>query len=345
MASRILLIIFTVTFLSACETSSYISLEVQRPAEVSFSAPISKIVVVDNSVAQPKDYGHLVYAFQKKQDNLSFDADVYRRLFIDNLVRKLKLENKISVLSDRVYSSKSFSDVKSIEMAEVNEIANKTNADLVLSVDNNLLASQFRLTYLPDENLYRLTFDAMQSVVLSVFERVDSSFRSQKLIHKDSLYWESFDFSSEAAMVRFPDRKICMEDLINHSIDRLAKKLFSNKEIVQRPLYATANSNMLDAARYAKKNKWAEAAYIWEFMYENSKNQRLKGFCAANLALYSEIIDQFDQAIYWVNVAKSSFQNDAKSRNIGDDRIMDSYAKELKQRKVEVVILQKQNVN
>ena len=345
MISRILLFIFATVILSACETTSFISLEVQRPAEVNFFAPVKKIVVVDNAVSQPNNFGHLVYAFQKNQDNLSFDAEAFRRLFVNNLVQKLKSDNKIPVSSSRIYSSKTYKDSKALESSEVKEIASSTGADVIISVDNSLIASLYRLNYVHDENLYRLTFDASHSTVLNVFEQVGDSILMNKVIHKDSLYWEAFDYSSEAVILRFPDKKICMEDLINHSVESLCKKLFSNKEIVQRTLYGKGISNMLDATRYAKQNKWTEASCIWEYEYEITKNNRLKGFCAANLALYNEVIDQFDQASYWANVAKGNFQKDDKSRINSDDKSMELYVKDLKQRKVEVTLLEQQKVN
>lgn len=343
MINRILLFIIAAVTFTSCDTTSFITLEVLRPAKVNFASPVSKIVVVDHSVAQPNKVGHYVYLFQKKEGTQSFNADSLKQQFVSALTQKVRIEKGIPVATRQVLSEKQYTDSQPLDMMMVKEIVDSTNANVIISIDNVAIQSLYRLIFLKNENLYRLTFDASHSCVLNIFEKNgDDSFATQTLVHRDSLFWENYNFFADEVVARFPNTKLCIGDLVNHSVDQLYKKLFPTKEIVQRTLYGTTAANMQDAARYVHQNKWQEASYIWEYEYERSKNTRLKGFCAANLALYCEICDKFDDAIEWAETAKTNFRLNTKSKINGDDQRMGDYASDLRQRKAEALMLDKQ---
>lgn len=341
MIQRVLYIVCLSLLMYSCESTSVVSLEIKRPAEVQFKQPIKSIVFVDHATDQPNNVGHTLSNFLRQQNNQVFNAKHFHSLFVSTFEKTLKSVQKYDVTCLRLHPKKKYDESTPIAQEELNAIFEKNGADLVISLDRFLLESSLKLNYIQAENMYRLTYDASNSAVFNLYQKQDQM-THQQLLHRDSLYWENFDYTTEAVISRFPDTKLCLTDLVSHSVDELYKKLFLNTEIVQRTLYESTQSDMLDAKRYVSQNKWQEASYIWQYWYEKSKNNRMKAFCAANLALYSEISDNFDDAILWANLAKEKFESDRKSVDNGEPDRMTDYIKILKTRKEQVAIIKKQ---
>ncbi len=326
----------------SCESSSLITLEVQRPAEVRLPADISSVLIVDNAAAQPENFGHSVYGLRQKMENAKYDAEYFRTLFLTNLETKLK-QNKISKVElKRTRTKNQYTDATPLSEKAIAEIDSTHSYDLIISVDKFLLESALRANYIAAENIYRVTLDGYSKPFIRAYSLKDKV-RTFELPQSDTLFWENFDYALEITVARFPSPKLCLADLMSYSVDHLYKKLFPNKEFVQRTIYESMHSNMMDAARYAKQNRWAEASYIWEYVYDNSKNKRVKGYCAANLAVNFEIIDQFDKATDWAWKAKAMFDLDPKSTLMGANTQMEKYIKDLKIRQKEVGILEAQS--
>lgn len=336
---RVLYLILLTIVLASCESISFITLEVQRPAEVRLPAGVSKVLVIDNSVGQPEDYGHEVFNIRKRLDNLKFDSEALKTTFVNALAAKLKENKSLQVEVRNVHPAKSFTNDNPVSSDFLKSIDSTHQADLVISVDKFLMESVFRASYIPSENLYRLTLDAYNRPVVRVYS-LNNEQRTFVLNPQDTLFWENYDYTLTNAVARFPKPAMCMSDLMGYSAEKLYKRIFPNKEFVQRFIYETSNRNMLDAARYAKQNRWAEASYIWDYMYQSIKTNRLKGFCAANLALSCEIQDQFDKAIEWAETAKSLLEKDEKANLQGETERVTAYLSDLKIRQKEVKIME-----
>lgn len=78
----------------------------------------------------------------------------------------------------------------------------------------------------------------------------------------------------------------------------LAHMIYPHWEKSDRTIYTTRNSQMRRAFSYAKKEKWEEAATLWEHI-SNTKGGKNKAYACANLALYCELNDRFEEAVKW----------------------------------------------
>ena len=337
---RTLLVICLSILLASCETISFITLQIQRPGEVGLPSGITQIVVVDHAMAQPDDFGHTMTIFQQKQSNSSFDSEKLKNLFVDWLSNRINLNYSSKVYQQKVSTVKLYTDESTLTPKQIEEIVDSTHADLIISIDRLLNESSFKLGYMPVENLYRATLDGRNNLSVNLFS---PKLQPIKIEQHDTLFWENYDFASDLAVSRFPAPATCLEDLMGYSADRLFKRIFPNHESVQRVIYTSINSDMSDAERYAKRNKWVEASYIWDFKFKTSKNERLKAYCAANMALYSEVFDQFDEAIRWAEISKSLFQKCKSIDMTTEEERIKQYVKDLNNRKAELQILEKQS--
>ncbi|MDD2797323.1 MAG: DUF6340 family protein [Bacteroidales bacterium] len=333
-----------VGFLISCETTSVITLEVKRPAEIELPDNISKIVIVDNTVPQPANFGHSMFTFKVRQESPSYDALKLNESFVDELANKINGTHSLKASLKRMNNKKSFTDESSLSSSQIQAIADSTGAEMLISIDRIQINSVLKMSYVANENLYRVTLDGRNFPQATVYN-LKTNTKIATLNQQDSLYWENFDMSSELAFSRFPSPISCLNDMMTYSADKLYRRIFPNQEFVQRNLYFTQTSNMLDALKYAKQNRWQEASYIWEYEFNQSKSKRIKAYCAANLALYSEIMDQFDAAISWAEQSKSIFQNSNSMNLRSEISKIDLYIKDLNVRNIQVTRLAQQDKN
>jgi hypothetical protein len=341
MVNRILLLTLLTLLTSACETVSIITIEVKRPAEFTLPEHITKVVVVNNTLTQPATYGHTASSFGGNGIETSQKTEELPGLFVSNFAKVLTGKGLFKVVTQKGLPEKSFLEDTPLNEQQMDRISDSEKPDLVISLDRFLVESVLKINYVATENSYKVTMDGRCFPVVRIYD-----LHARKVIFtskmQDTLYWENYDMTSEGAISHFPATKTCMEDLTMYSVDQLHKKLFPNSEKVQRFLYVGMNRNMRDAYNYVLKDKWEEATYIWEYLYESTKNEELKAYCAANLALRSEILDNFDRAIECVDISKSLFENSNSLSMRCEAPRMGKYSYDLKVRASQIELLEKQ---
>ena len=83
------------------------------------------------------------------------------------------------------------------------------------------------------------------------------------------------------------------------------------------------------------------ASYLWEYVYEEQKNETPRAMAAANLAVYNELFDNYKVAIEWVDKSLSLFEKRVDS-NASDITALRDYRRQLMERKSDNSLLQKQ---
>ena len=83
------------------------------------------------------------------------------------------------------------------------------------------------------------------------------------------------------------------------------------------------------------------ASYLWEYVYEEQKNETTRAMAAANLAVYNELFDNYKVAIEWVDKSLSLFEKRVDS-NASDITALRDYRRQLMERKSDNSLLQKQ---
>lgn len=342
----ILYTLFLGLVFASCQTVSVITIEVKRPAEISIPENVQKVVVVNNIEDQPDDYGHKVLSSNgtiRKDSNPKFKTAGLGDLFTNELVARLNSIHWFTVYKQKlsVPSYKTFLEELPLSKSQSQELKDSTQSDLIISLDRLIIESEIKLNFLDDQNLFRVTMDGRSYPTIGLYTAKEGKVL-YTIRQQDSLYWQNYGLTSEQAVSGFPAPQNCFQDLVMYGVDRIMKKLIPYSEQVNRWYYSSGNINLHDAANYVKRNRWDDAASIWEYVYENNKRVKVKAFSAANMALYCEIIDRFDEAIEWAEKSVQHF-NQMKSDSARDEAegIL-QYISELKRRKEEAGKLDKQ---
>ena len=78
------------------------------------------------------------------------------------------------------------------------------------------------------------------------------------------------------------------------------------------------------------------ASYLWEYVYEEQKNETTRAMAAANLAVYNELFDNYKVAIEWVDKSLSLFEKRVDS-NASDITALRDYRRQLMERKLSLI--------
>ena len=146
----------------------------------------------------------------------------------------------------------------------------------------------------------------------------------------DTLYWYKTD---EAGIrIDLPPRVVALELAGSVFGENYAKKFVSDWETVQRILVIPPLQEFKTAADHAFRDEWSQAAAIWE-RYTAKRYGRLAVSAHYNMALASELQDDIDNALRWMDQALELATN---MRNKEDILMILNYQKVLNLRKNEI---------
>ena len=163
---------------------------------------------------------------------------------------------------------------------------------------------------------------------------------SSKMV-TDTLYWQSFGYTPDEAHSSLPLTAEFIQEAMRQISARVRELFIPHVDNVNRYIYTSTNPAMDDAYDFWQQKKYKEASYLWEYVYEEQKNETTRAMAAANLAVYNELFDNYKVAIEWVDKSLSLFEKRVDS-NASDITALRDYRRQLMERKSDNSLLQKQ---
>lgn len=157
----------------------------------------------------------------------------------------------------------------------------------------------------------------------------------------DTLYWQSFGYTPDDAHSSLPLTAEFIQEAMRQISARVRELFIPHVDNVNRYIYTSTNPAMDDAYDFWQQKKYKEASYLWEYVYEEQKNETTRAMAAANLAVYNELFDNYKVAIEWVDKSLSLFEKRVDS-NASDITALRDYRRQLMERKSDNSLLQKQ---
>ena len=117
----------------------------------------------------------------------------------------------------------------------------------------------------------------------------------------DTLYWQSFGYTPDDAHSSLPLTAEFIQEAMRQISARVRELFIPHVDNVNRYIYTSTNPAMDDAYDFWQQKKYKEASYLWEYVYEEQKNETTRAMAAANLAVYNELFDNYKVAIEWVD--------------------------------------------
>lgn len=335
--------IFIIIALSAlthsCTQKLYTTIDILRPAKVTFSPNMNNALIVNNSIVQPDFLDHLSVQGEKVEfnnvntDSLSifclaaFYEDISSSEFFNNLSLELNSINK----------STDFYTIPTIAESEVKRLLNKHNADFLIALERIKVSDKITDSYDPYGDIYISTLEAIYESNWSICDK--KSEKCVKLNFKDSIYWESFSASLKNTRKRLPNREDALIDGALYVGQECVNKFIPYWDKEDRYFYSFSNKHIKAGIDAVYLKKWNEAIDIWKKIFENNANKKTQAAAANNIAIAYEIIGDIDNAILYAQLSLDLFLETGIGTNALD---ADYYLNSLRQRKAEFELLDEQ---
>lgn len=293
----------------------YTTIEVLQPAELKLNNPIRSLLIVNNTVAQPEDFGHQLQmngnSLGKQHVDLSEAAK--NCLFgVAATLEQQELFDEVSLLPTTLNSSTNFYSRNRLSPTQTDSLCRLYGADAVL-VLNQLVLYDLQDSWLTDEDNYYAFFEAYCSGHWMLYYKGKST--PQVFAMADTLAWEHQDLTQERAIWGLPNRQEALLDFSLYAGEHWSQKLGPQWKKVDRYFYRNRNEQIVAGIEYMRHQQWEEAIRQWRLAYDaargsSSRKRELEtiAYAAADIAVVYEIMDDYSSAIDWTEKAIAAFK-------------------------------------
>jgi hypothetical protein len=341
MKSKVGKILFLLLLIcSSCSSVYRFSVDVQEPAAVTLPLSAQKVLILNNSVSQPEEYG-----IERTRDGkqakaiypLSLDSMVWSAT--DEIAGVLDESNFFNTVAVYQLPLRSDSDwlSKTVLSPEIqSDFYDTENFDALLVID--------RLWFTLKEDVKKLVqgsenFDQTTALVNLRADGILSCsmycYGKEKPLTtfavSDSLIARSIDTNDVNAIFKEIPEYV-LHELSRNLGFQVAKRFTPTWKTEDRTLFISYNARMQEATSYAVNRQWERAESLWIAELGKKTKPADKAKIAFNLAVAHEMQDKFEQALEWAQKAKEYLKSANSNNNSNAIALTVQYISTLEQR-------------
>ena len=300
----------------------YFTIDEYKDAERDALRGVRNVLVVNNALIQPADFGHSTVLDGKNQSGIEIALDrapLYNMFSLTQFLDASGELTRVELLDQSQNSSTNYYQRMVLSQERVRELIQTYEVDALL-VLNQLVLYDVVEAFLTDEGGY---YAYMQAFAQSHWNVYYSDHRPVKTITQaDTLVWESdIENTRMQALNKLPNRQEALLYLATTVGEALGQSLVPSWEPVRRYLYTADNihvQNGLDAFRY---QRWEEAIHHWKQVANDEtgktpktsktsktpKTTKATAVAAANIAIAYELLGDYSLACDYANEASRLF--------------------------------------
>ena len=302
----------------------YFTIDEYRDAENDALRGVRRVMVVNNALQQPDDFGHSTVLDGNHRSGISVNLQdaVLRNIFtITQHLDESGEMDIVELLEITQNTSTNYYSRQLLSTSKVQELLRYYHMDALL-VLNQLVIYDVLEAFEVEEGGQYAYLQAFSQSHWSVYY-ADASRRSQTITHADTLVWESdVEYTRTQAVNALPERQEALLYLASVTGENIGKKLLPSWEPVRRYLYSDDNAYVqqgIEAFRYQRFN---EAIGNWQLVIgsgvqefrglgDEAKGERLKvkedkkaaAVATANIAIAYELLGDYALACDYANEA------------------------------------------
>jgi tetratricopeptide (TPR) repeat protein len=339
---KFILLAFGTVFLTSCTSLLYTSLDVLHPAKVAFAPDANNLLIVNNTVNQPANYGHRTDMINQSTKNINISTDSTSIFCLGALSEDLEGKDffsSVSVIPNSVNKNTDFFSTTDLNEKTVKDLCAANHSNVILSLDNIKVSDDLTESYLIDNATFlaslELRFESTWSIHYLNKPEVT------KIQFKDTVNWESESYQRKETMKGLPKRADALVDgalTVGHNC---VNRFVPYWDKVDRYFFNPKNKLMKQGMDSVYVKNWKSAISSWEKVLNTEKSTTLKAQATNNIAIGYEILGDMDKALEY---AMKSLKLFGEQKVIDYDAVLriSNYVTELDQRKDEVPILKKQ---
>lgn len=337
-----LLLALNVLFFGSCATKMYYTtLDVLKPAQVTFPVNVNNVVVVNNAVVQPMNVGHYstnLYG-NRIPETLKFDsAGIFITAALrDGLISK-SFFNRVELSLVNQNTGKDHSVIGKLSPSRVNTLCKMYNADAVIAVNRISISDEVMEFYNADTQEFYNDLDVKVKTDWSVFYP-DKKLQSIQFL--DSFLWQSSDYNRNRSRDKLPKRYDALVDANILTGTNVAARMIPRWEKEDRVFFGSGNKLMMQAMDSVAKTNWKGAIELWKTAVNTPKSGKIKYQAYHNIANAYEIIGDMDNAVEYAKKAVETYSQ-ASYSDTNDGYILAESLGNLIKRKKEMEIIKRQ---
>lgn len=327
--------------LSSCSELLYTSLDVLRPAKVTFAPNANNLLIVNNTVVQPANLGHRTELLNQKTKNIIIETDSMSLFCLGALTEDLENNGFFSTVKlapKSVNPSGNFSIINPLDTSTTNQLCKLYNADVILSLDKIKVNDDISEYYLNETSTFLGVFEVRYESYWSIHypNKTDVT----PIQFKDTIYWESETYIRKKVMADLPKR---IDGIVDGALNvgkKSVGRLLPYWDKVDRYFYNSQNKYIKQGIDSVYVKNWDSSILSWKKALD-SKNAMTQAYAANNMAIAYEISGNIDKAIEYATLA----YNSVGKSYYGDYKLFArfyEYIQELNRRKKDIAILKKQ---
>lgn len=307
--------VFAIVFVSfiffSCRSFKVIEIETYNPSGITFPPEVKTVMIVNNSAQQPDGVGHNFKSFSKADSILSVSADstAYRLcISLGKAMAESPVFNDVRICEDTLRRDSLFYNIRPFTADEVKAFCADYGVDALISLDKLYFNTVF---YETDTK----NFIMGNAISAEISGELRALWPGQKEVYAipftDSLAWfmdENQLFGDAVMILSMPDVKLAMFYLADYTGQKLHANFVPFWSEDQRWYYTNMSSEWKRGSVYAAAEKWAEAAKIWEPLFESANKWKSKAYLASNLALCNEMTGNFEKAVGYAEISYALFK-------------------------------------
>ena len=300
----------------------YFTIDEYKDAERNALRGVRNVLVVNNALVQPTDFGHSTVLDGKNQSGIEIALDrapLYNMFSLTQFLDASGELTRVELLDKSQNSSTNYYQRMVLSQERANKLIQMYEVDALL-VLNQLVLYDVVEAFLTNEGGY---YAYMQAFAQSHWNVYYSDHRPVKTITQaDTLVWESnIENTRMQALNKLPNRQEALLYLATTVGEALGQSLVPSWVPVRRYLYTADNihvQNGLDAFRY---QRWEEAIHHWKQVANDEtgktpktsktsktpKTTKATAVAAANIAIAYELLGDYSLACDYANEASRLF--------------------------------------
>jgi hypothetical protein len=282
--------------LSSCSGILYTSIDVLRPAKVTFPADANDILIINNARPQPHNHGHTIELFNENVKKINIDTDSLPVFTVASLARSISDKGFFrTVLFDHVSINQTdyFFTPTTPEETTIKSLAKKHKVNGIISLNRILVTDQVAELFDQERGTFIAFLEARYETLWSIhFPDRNQTFQ---IINKDTVYWESESNTRQKAFRGLPERRNALIDGALISGEKAVKSFIPYWEKEDRYLFTSTNKVFKSAIDSVYYRNWEAAAKLWESIYDYGSSF-MKAKTAHNLAVANEFLGNLSKA-------------------------------------------------
>lgn len=295
-------ILFGCLFLTACNSVSYISINVKTPANIVFPANVQDVIIL-NGIDSIRDAGNHVFEYESKRQEMDF-------IETDTLLTVLCNSLWVNLAEQQFFNRVDFLNVPlNDKQLKIESVLQQVDADAIIMLIDMGVQSKLSLKNIADYDVLRSVYEVTTQAEFALSD-LNSDWKKNITV-KDTIFWEAFGWDANDALTRLPYLDEALIESAHQVAALTMQKMIPHWSVEYRRYYTSATGGMKNAAKFVKSNDWEKAYQIWVNEYDAATGKK-KAKCAANIALYHEMQNELENALNWATKSLTGFEDAGK---------------------------------